>query len=67
MTALTLLGAAMIVAGALWGALALWFQSPGRGRARVLAPLAWLAVAAAALAGLAWGHRLPAVVFERCC
>ncbi|WP_049054261.1 DUF4105 domain-containing protein, partial [Achromobacter xylosoxidans] len=60
---MTALLAAAVVAGALWGALALWFQSPGRGRARLLAPLAWMALAAAALAGLAWGYLLPAALF----
>ncbi len=60
---MTALLAVMAVAGAAWGALALWFQSPARGGARALAPLAWLLLAAAALAGLAWGHRLPAIVF----
>lgn len=37
---MTALLAVMAVAGAAWGALALWFQSPARGGARALAPLA---------------------------
>ncbi|MCP1402771.1 Lnb N-terminal periplasmic domain-containing protein [Achromobacter insolitus] len=52
-----------IVAGAAWGAAALWFQSPYRGRARAALPAAWLALAAAALSGLVLGHSFPAWLF----
>ncbi len=50
----------VIVAGAAWGALALWFQPVGNGGKRMLLPAAWLTLAAAALIGLAFGHTLPA-------
>jgi len=52
-----------ILAGAVWGAFALWFQAPWTGRARVALPAAWLALAAAALAGVALGASLPAWLF----
>ncbi|MGE8629258.1 DUF4105 domain-containing protein [Achromobacter denitrificans] len=52
-----------VLAGAAWGALALWFQPPLGRRARALPPAAWLALAAAALAGLAGGSFLPAAGF----
>ncbi len=52
-----------ISAVAAWGAAALWFQSPFGGRARAALPAAWLALAAAALAGLAFGNALPAWLF----
>ncbi|WP_447920386.1 Lnb N-terminal periplasmic domain-containing protein [Achromobacter aegrifaciens] len=52
-----------IVAGAAWGAPALWFQSPYSGRARAVLPTAWLALAAAALIGLFIGQPLPAWLF----
>lgn len=49
-----------IVAGAAWGALALWFQPLMGTRRQPLLPAAWLALAAAALIGLATGHAWPA-------
>lgn len=52
-----------VLAGAAWGALALWFQPPLGRHARALPPAAWLALAAAALAGLAGGSFLPAAGF----
>ncbi|OZI67273.1 Lnb N-terminal periplasmic domain-containing protein [Bordetella genomosp. 11] len=52
-----------ILASAIWGAFALWFQASRAGWARVLLPLGWLAVATAALIGLARGHHLPAWLF----
>lgn len=53
----------VIMAGALWGALALWFQPLAGGRGRPLLPIVWLALAAVALIGLATGHTLPAWAF----
>jgi uncharacterized membrane protein YfcA len=52
-----------IVAGAAWGAAALWFQSPFPGRARAVLPAAWLALAAGALIGLSIGQPLIAWLF----
>jgi hypothetical protein len=52
-----------VLAAAGWGALALWFQPPFGRRLRAVAPIAWLALAAAALAGLARGSFLPAALF----
>jgi len=52
-----------ILAGAAWGAAALWFQSPFAGRVRAALPAAWLALAAAALIGLMRGQPLPAWLF----
>lgn len=53
----------VILIGAVWGALALWFQSPFVGRARGVLPAVWLALAAAALSGLALGIPLLAWSF----
>ena len=47
-----------ILMSAAWGALALWFQSPLIGRARAILPVIWLALAVAALTGLARGISL---------
>lgn len=52
-----------VLAGAGWGALAFWFQPPLGRRARAVPPAAWLALAAAALAGLARGSFLLAGLF----
>ncbi len=52
-----------ILALALWGALALWFQGPFTGAARALLPALWLALAAAALAGCLLGHPAAAWLF----
>ena len=52
-----------IAAGAAWGALALWFQPLMGTRRQPLLPAAWLALAAAALIGLATGHAWPAWLF----
>ncbi|CAM3765055.1 DUF4105 domain-containing protein [Bordetella sputigena] len=60
---MTALAAAAMVAGGLWGALALWFQSPLGGRLRLLPPLAWLGLASAALAGLATDRLWVAALF----
>jgi hypothetical protein len=55
--------AAAILAAAGWGALALWFQSPFGGRAQWFLPVAWLMLAAAAVAGLARGSFAAAWLF----
>ncbi|ARP83222.1 hypothetical protein CAL12_21980 [Bordetella genomosp. 8] len=60
---MTALAAAAMVAGGVWGALALWFQSPLAGRLRLLPPLAWLGMMVAALAGLANGRPWGAALF----
>lgn len=52
-----------VLAGACWGALALWFQAPLGPRARGVVAALWLALGAAALAGLAWGAWRPAAFF----
>lgn len=47
-----------MLAGTLWGTLALWYQPPRPGRASALLPLAWLTFGAAALVALSYGGRL---------
>jgi len=50
------LATTVLVLGALWGALALWYQVPGGVAGKGLAIALWVAVGAAAL-GMLWMHR----------
>jgi hypothetical protein len=52
-----------ISACTIWGALALWFHSPFKGRLRAVPSAAWLVLAIAALAGLACGVPMIAWLF----
>ena len=60
---LAILAGVTIVAAAGWGAGALWFQSPRGGAWRALSVACWLALAGAALLGLALEHAAPLWLF----
>ena len=60
---LAILAGVAIVAAAGWGAGALWFQSPHGGAWRALSVACWLALAGAALLGLALEHAAPLWLF----